>query len=258
MNDLICELDHNASKTTLGDLLLFIDWMHRADAALEQAEALPPRPEIESEKVNAWVQLIQKVEERHRLMEEKRVALEANLIPLAVIGVLTSVVSAFYYVRIIVNMYLRDGDGDKAEGATEYVNWAIYVAFAGTIIMGILPFLEQKNMSDQMEQIAIKVSTGGHDYSSVSAPFPPTGVPIRVSSVAHNQKLAWMICPSTSLPPMEGLKGQSAPNCVVSSYVGISGAVNLPTPANANQVNRIGTSTRTLRIQSATAIVECA
>ena len=79
MNDLVCELDHNASKTTLGDLLLFIDWMHRADAALEQAEALPPRPEIESEKVNAWVQLIQKVEGRHRLMEEKRVALEANI-----------------------------------------------------------------------------------------------------------------------------------------------------------------------------------
>jgi len=79
MNDLICELDHNASKTTLGDLLLFIDWMHRADAALEQAEALPPRPEIESEKVNAWVQLIQKVEGRHSLMEENRVALEANL-----------------------------------------------------------------------------------------------------------------------------------------------------------------------------------
>jgi len=79
MNDLVCELDHNASKITLGDLLVFIDWMHRADAALEQAEALPPRPEIESEKVNAWVQLIQKVEERHRLMEEKRVALEANL-----------------------------------------------------------------------------------------------------------------------------------------------------------------------------------
>ena len=82
MNDLVCELDHNASKITLGDLLVFIDWMHRADAALEQAEALPPRPEIESEKVNAWVQLIQKVEERHRLMEEKRVALEANLMEL--------------------------------------------------------------------------------------------------------------------------------------------------------------------------------
>lgn len=79
MNDLVCELDHNASKITLGDLLVFIDWMHRADAAMEKAESLPPRPEVETEKVNAWIRLIQKVEERHRRMEEKRVALEANL-----------------------------------------------------------------------------------------------------------------------------------------------------------------------------------
>ncbi|MBL8161180.1 MAG: NADH-quinone oxidoreductase subunit N [Anaerolineae bacterium] len=67
--------------------------------------------------------------------------INAGLIPLAVIGVLTSVVSAFYYVRVIVNMYLRDGEGDPAEGATPYVNWAIYASFAGTLIMGILPFL---------------------------------------------------------------------------------------------------------------------
>ena len=79
MNDLVCELDHNASKITLGDLLVFIDWMHRADATMEKAESLPPRPEVETEKVNAWIRLIQKVEERHRRMEEKRVALEANL-----------------------------------------------------------------------------------------------------------------------------------------------------------------------------------
>jgi hypothetical protein len=79
MNDLVCELDHNASKITLGDLLVFIDWMHRADAALEKGESLPPRPEVDSEKVNAWVLLIQKIEERHRRMVEKRVALEANL-----------------------------------------------------------------------------------------------------------------------------------------------------------------------------------
>jgi hypothetical protein len=79
MNDLVCELDHNASKITLGDLLVFMDWMHRAEAALEKGESLPPRPEVDSEKVNAWVLLIQKIEERHRRMEEKRVALEANL-----------------------------------------------------------------------------------------------------------------------------------------------------------------------------------
>lgn len=67
--------------------------------------------------------------------------ISADLIPLAIIGVLTSVVSAYYYVRIIVNMYLRDGEGDEAAGATVYVNWAIYVAGAGTLVIGIFPVL---------------------------------------------------------------------------------------------------------------------
>jgi NADH-quinone oxidoreductase subunit N len=67
--------------------------------------------------------------------------LNAGLVWLALVGVLTSVVSAFYYVRIIVNMYLRDGEGDPAQGATPYVNWAVYVSFAGTLLLGIFPFL---------------------------------------------------------------------------------------------------------------------
>jgi NADH:ubiquinone oxidoreductase subunit 2 (subunit N) len=50
-------------------------------------------------------------------------------------------VSAFYYVRIIVNMYLRDGEGDPASGATPYVTYAVYAAFAGTLILGIFPVL---------------------------------------------------------------------------------------------------------------------
>jgi NADH-quinone oxidoreductase subunit N len=74
-------------------------------------------------------------------------ALDAGLVPLAIIGVLTSVISAFYYVRIIVNMYLKDGEGDPAAGATRYVNWAIYVAFAGTLLMGIFPWIAT-NLSD--------------------------------------------------------------------------------------------------------------
>lgn len=68
-------------------------------------------------------------------------SVSAGLIPLAVIGVLTSVVSAFYYVRIIVNMYLADGEGDPAEGATPAVNWALYIAFAGTLALGLFPVL---------------------------------------------------------------------------------------------------------------------
>jgi NADH-quinone oxidoreductase subunit N len=67
--------------------------------------------------------------------------LHAGLEWLAIIGVVTSVVSAFYYLRVVVNMYLREGEGDPAEGATKSVNWAVYVAFAGTLLVGILPIL---------------------------------------------------------------------------------------------------------------------
>ncbi len=65
-------------------------------------------------------------------------ALQAGLFGLAVIGVLTSVVSAFYYVRVIVNMYLRDSSGDLQPALeTPYVRWAINIALAGTLIFGI-------------------------------------------------------------------------------------------------------------------------
>ncbi len=70
-----------------------------------------------------------------------RATIDAGLIPLAIIGVLTTIVGAFFYIRIIVNMYLREGDGDPAAGATQAVNWAVYVAFAGTVLMGIIPTL---------------------------------------------------------------------------------------------------------------------
>ncbi|MBZ0289242.1 MAG: NADH-quinone oxidoreductase subunit N, partial [Anaerolineae bacterium] len=74
-------------------------------------------------------------------------ALDAGLVPIAIIGVLTSVISAYYYVRVIVNMYLKDGNGDPAAGATRYVQWAVYIAFAGTLLMGILPWIAT-NLSD--------------------------------------------------------------------------------------------------------------
>jgi NADH-quinone oxidoreductase subunit N len=69
-----------------------------------------------------------------------KATLDAGLVALAIIGVLTSVVSAFYYVRVIVNMYLRDGEAETP-GESRMVNWAVYVAGAGTLIMGIFPFL---------------------------------------------------------------------------------------------------------------------
>ncbi len=70
--------------------------------------------------------------------------LEAGLIWLAVIGVLTSVISGYYYIRIIVNMYLRDAETsseDPAPGYTPGVQWATAIAFGGTLLIGILPIL---------------------------------------------------------------------------------------------------------------------
>lgn len=69
-----------------------------------------------------------------------KAALDAGLFWLAIIGVLTSVASAFYYVRVIVNMYLREGNAE-VPGATASVNWAVYLAAAGTIILGVFPFI---------------------------------------------------------------------------------------------------------------------
>jgi NADH-quinone oxidoreductase subunit N len=68
-------------------------------------------------------------------------SLDAGLIAMAIIGVVTSIASGYYYLRIVVNMYLREGAGDPAAGATPYLNWAAYACFAGTLVLGIVPFL---------------------------------------------------------------------------------------------------------------------
>jgi NADH-quinone oxidoreductase subunit N len=76
--------------------------------------------------------------------------LQAGLAPLAIIGVLTSVVSAYYYVRITINMFFFDSadeavdeeyDRSSLAVTSTYLNWAIYASFAGTILLGILPML---------------------------------------------------------------------------------------------------------------------
>jgi NADH-quinone oxidoreductase subunit N len=39
-----------------------------------------------------------------------RAAIEGGFTGLAIIGVLTSLISAYYYLRVVVNMYMREGD----------------------------------------------------------------------------------------------------------------------------------------------------
>lgn len=68
-------------------------------------------------------------------------AVEAGYIGLAVIGVLNSAVSAYYYIRVIVTMYMEE-EGDAAfeiAALRPALSAAIIIAAAGTVLLGIFP-----------------------------------------------------------------------------------------------------------------------
>jgi NADH-quinone oxidoreductase subunit N len=66
-----------------------------------------------------------------------RVVIEANLIWLAIIGVLTSLISAYYYLRIIVIMYMRPGEPETHSEA--WLDTTVMVTGLLTVLLGILP-----------------------------------------------------------------------------------------------------------------------
>ncbi|MBI1802138.1 MAG: NADH-quinone oxidoreductase subunit N [Chloroflexi bacterium] len=67
-------------------------------------------------------------------------AIQQNLIPLAVIGVLNSVVSLAYYLRVISLMYTRPADASfSLSPVARPLTVAIVVAAIGTLALGLLP-----------------------------------------------------------------------------------------------------------------------
>lgn len=69
----------SALKVTLGDLLVFINWMQQSHRAFDQGEGLPALPAVDSDQVRAWAQLVEKLQARYRQSEDRQMALEANL-----------------------------------------------------------------------------------------------------------------------------------------------------------------------------------
>ena len=67
-------------------------------------------------------------------------ALESNLIWLAILLALNSVIGSYYYLRVIVAMYMRE---PATEVAAEPVPWtlsaALWIAAAGTVFAGLFP-----------------------------------------------------------------------------------------------------------------------
>ena len=77
--------------------------------------------------------------------------------------------------------------------------------------MAILPFCEQKPLSDLIEQVSVANGQAMTDMTNSNAGAG------RVPFLAKDQKIAWMLCPSSPLPQTELLKGQTTHPCVVPS-----------------------------------------
>ena len=66
-------------------------------------------------------------------------AVSAQLVSLAVVGVLTSVLGAYYYLRVVVAMYMRPAEGAEEAPASPALSVAIALALAVVVWLGIGP-----------------------------------------------------------------------------------------------------------------------
>lgn len=66
-------------------------------------------------------------------------AVQAGLAWLAVVGVITSVVSAYFYLRIVVVMFMREREEPLAAATTAAGSWAVALCGLGTLLTGVLP-----------------------------------------------------------------------------------------------------------------------
>jgi len=78
-----------------------------------------------------------------------KVALQADLVAAAIVGVLTSAISAYYYLRVVWKMYFEEGDSEASTPPA--LAWGIGVAAVGTLVLGALPFI----LSDMARDITL-------------------------------------------------------------------------------------------------------
>ncbi len=65
------------------------------------------------------------------------VTIDAGLIGLAIVGVVTSLVSAYYYLRVVIMMYMRAGEPEsRSEG---WLNRTVGLTALATFLLGVLP-----------------------------------------------------------------------------------------------------------------------
>ncbi len=75
-----------------------------------------------------------------------RTVVEGGFIGLAIIGVLTSLISAYYYLRVVVVMYMREGDAQVTSDSWLYIT--IGATALATVILSFVPAALFKLASD--------------------------------------------------------------------------------------------------------------
>ncbi len=66
-----------------------------------------------------------------------RAAIEADLVWLAVVGVVTSIISGYFYLRVVYLMFMHEGAGEVS--AKPALNVAVALTVLGTLLLGLLP-----------------------------------------------------------------------------------------------------------------------
>jgi len=70
-----------------------------------------------------------------------KAALDSHLVWLTVLGLLNSAVAAYYYLRVLVVMYMKDPDknADPLPAARPALRLAVIASAVGTLVLGIFP-----------------------------------------------------------------------------------------------------------------------
>jgi NADH-quinone oxidoreductase subunit N len=66
-------------------------------------------------------------------------AVQADLVWLAIVGVLNSVISAYYYLRVVLNMYTREPESEESFLPSPYLGTALAGAVVGLFVIGVYP-----------------------------------------------------------------------------------------------------------------------
>jgi len=66
-----------------------------------------------------------------------RTAIQGGFVGLAIIGVLTSLISAYYYLRVVVTMYMQEGDAETTREPWLDLTWGL--AALATVVLSFIP-----------------------------------------------------------------------------------------------------------------------